>query len=157
MLVPGGSAVNNVQEVEQERAAKRHRSGEEHEPAGPRSAPWCEDSVRTPSGRDLRDVQGWLDSGVELSSASDQAARLLDMAAEQILGVFGDPYGARRPRMPSLRRVTERASACCGVEPARGFCWNDGLRSGPRTNRLVRVVPEADAPLASAQAARQQR
>ena len=96
-------------QVEQERAPKRHRPGEEHEPASPPSASWSEDSVRTPSGRDLRDVQGWLDSGVSLSSTSDQAARLLDMAAEQILGVFGDPYGARPARMPS--RLRARLSA----------------------------------------------
>ena len=47
----------------------------------------------TPSGRKLRDVQGWADSGVPLSTFSDKAARLLDMAAEQILCIFGDPYG----------------------------------------------------------------
>ena len=139
--MPGGSSVNDVPttsttvQVEQERAPKRHRAGEEHEPADTPSASdagasWSEDSVRTPSGRDLRDVQGWLDSGVALSSTSDQAARLLDMAAEQILGVFGDPYGVRPPRMPSPRRATERGSACCGVQPDRGFCWNDGLLPG---------------------------
>ena len=47
----------------------------------------------TPSGRKLRDVQGWADSGVPLSTLSDKAARQLDMAAEQILCLFGDPYG----------------------------------------------------------------
>jgi hypothetical protein len=55
--------------------------------------PWHETMTETPSGRRLRSVQDWADSGVTLSSSNDQAARLLDMAAEQIVAVFGDPYG----------------------------------------------------------------
>ena len=54
----------------------------------------------TPSGRKLRDVQGWADSGVPLSTFSDKAARLLDMAAEQILCIFGDPYGMHQMLRP---------------------------------------------------------
>ena len=57
------------------------------------SHPWSVDMLETPSGRRLRNVRDWHESGVDLSCTSDQAARLIDMSAEQILGVFGDPYG----------------------------------------------------------------
>ena len=56
---------------------------------------WHKECRATPSDRRLRDVQGWAESGVILSSDSDCAARLLDLAAEMVLGVFGDPYGER--------------------------------------------------------------
>ena len=103
------------------RASKRHKPAyeqpaEEQQPASPTVAPWTVDMVKTPSGRVLRGVQGWLDSGIELSCVSDQAARLLDMAAEQILGVFGDPYGgpAAGPPPCTAPRATGNASATHG-------------------------------------------
>ena len=104
------------------RASKRHKPGdkqpaEEQQPASPPpAAPWTVDLVQTPSGRALRGVKGWLDSGIELSCVSDQAARLLDMAAEQILGVFGDPYGgpAAGPPPCTAPRATGNASATHG-------------------------------------------
>jgi hypothetical protein len=68
---------------------------------------WSKESRVTPSGRRLRDVQGWADSGVVLSSRSDRAARLLDFAAEMVLGVFGDPYGPSA-RSASPRRLPHR-------------------------------------------------
>ena len=72
-------------------------------------APWHPDITVAPSGRPLRDVRAWRASGVELSSNSDKSARLLDMAAEQILGVFGDPYACAVAAM--------QADPSCAVPP----------------------------------------
>ena len=77
-------------EMSVEMPAKRQKTGDGC--AYDESSRELEELV-TPSGRKLRDVQGWADSGVPLSTLSDKAARLLDMAAEQILCLFGDPYG----------------------------------------------------------------
>lgn len=83
--------------------AKRHKADTNEEAAVSKEAvsatddqcSWHKECRSTPSGRRLRDVQGWAESGVKLSSDSDCAARLLDLAAEMVLGVFGDPYGER--------------------------------------------------------------
>ena len=113
------------------RASKRHKPGdkqpaEEQQPASPPpAAPWTVDLVQTPSGRALRGVKGWLDSGIELSCVSDQAARLLDMAAEQILGVFGDPYGGPAATPP---RTAPRATGK-GATSTRGS--RAGNSAGP--------------------------
>ena len=121
------------------RASKRHKPAdeqpaEEQQPASPPVAPWTVDVVQTPSGRALRGVQGWLDSGIELSCVSDQAARLLDMAAEQILGVFGDPYGGPPAASPPHNAPTatgkgatathgSRAQARARVRSSAGTLW----------------------------------
>ena len=44
-----------------------------------------------PSGRVLRNVAGWKGSGIPVSTESDLAALLLDMAAEEIASIAGDP------------------------------------------------------------------
>jgi hypothetical protein len=118
---PGGPVPASVPDQFMCRASKRHKPAyeqpvEEQQPASPTVEPWTVDMVKAPSGRALRGVQGWLDSGIELSCVSDQAARLLDMAAEQILGVFGDPYGgpAAGPPPCTAPRATGNASATHG-------------------------------------------
>ena len=78
--------------------AKRQKTGEGS--AYDESSQELEELV-TPSGRKLRDVQGWADSGVPLSTLSDKGARMLDMAAEQILCLFGDPYGMHQMLRPA--------------------------------------------------------
>ena len=81
-------------EMSVEMPAKRQKAGEGCAYVKPSREPSRElEELITPSGRKLRDVQGWADSGVPLSTLSDKGARLLDMAAEQILCLFGDPYG----------------------------------------------------------------
>ena len=44
-----------------------------------------------PSGRVLRNVAGWASSGIPVSTESDLSALLLDMAAEEIASIAGDP------------------------------------------------------------------
>jgi hypothetical protein len=84
-------------EMSVEMPAKRQKTGEGS--AYDESSQELEELVM-PSGRKLRDVQGWADSGVPLSTLSDKGARLLDMAAEQILCLFGDPYGMHQMLRP---------------------------------------------------------
>ena len=46
--------------------------------------------AKTPSGRMLRNVAGWESSSIPVSTNSDSAAQLLDMAAEEIVSVAGE-------------------------------------------------------------------
>jgi hypothetical protein len=85
-------------EMSVEMPAKRQKTGEGS--AYDESSQELAELV-TPSGRKLRDVQGWAESGVPLSTLTDKCARLLDMAAEQILCIFGDPYGKHQMLRPA--------------------------------------------------------
>eukprot|EP00960_Hanusia_phi_P036909 752594-Hanusia_phi.AAC.7 len=39
-----------------------------------------------------RDVKGWASCGFIISTTSNEAARMLDLSIEQVIGWFGDPY-----------------------------------------------------------------
>ncbi|EKX48388.1 hypothetical protein GUITHDRAFT_105993 [Guillardia theta CCMP2712] len=54
-----------------------------------------------------RDVQGWNSCGLTLSSCSDDAARLIDLSIEQVIGWFGDPY--------QTAVLSSEADPCCVV------------------------------------------
>jgi hypothetical protein len=82
----------------------------------------------TPSGRKLRDVQGWANSGVPLSTLSDKAALLLDMAAEQILCLFGDPYG--------MHQMLSDPPHCLHVHPSQ-LCLQ--ILDPPHSLRLLLI------------------
>jgi len=87
------------------------------------------------SGRVLRKVAGWEESGIPLSTASDMAAQLLDMAAEEIVAVTGDP----------MKTAKAAAAADAGwVVPACVVLWLQYVGcSAPANDPEVESLVEA--------------